>query len=112
MREAFQQIDRTNVEHAGYALAMQIGTLILFGWLHFPVALAAGTLLGIGFFAGREHAQAEKRLSGRYADTTWKAFDLRLWDWNSRWDLIFPAVACAIFAALAAYLGGKISWLT
>lgn len=100
MREPLRHIDRTNFEHAAYAVAMQLGVMAIFGWLHFYAALAAGTALGIGFFVGREHAQAEQRLANRYADPVWPAFDMRMWDWNSRWDLIFPAVACGVVAVL------------
>lgn len=102
MREALSHIDRTNFEHAAYAVAMQLGVLALFGRLDFYAALAGGTLLGVGFFIGREHAQAEKRWNPAWGrGTVWSAFDMRRWDWNSRWDLIFPVVACALAALTA-----------
>ena len=73
-----------------------------FGWIDYTAVLAAGTMLGIGFFLGREHAQAEDRWQDEWGKgTVWNAFDLRKWDAGSVMDLVFPVVVCgAIFWVL------------
>lgn len=78
-------MNRTNFEHAVYALLMQTAIGLVSGdWL-------AGACFGIAFFLGREHAQAQRA----YGLGDFAAFDMRRWSLDSRLDLIFPAAACA-----------------
>ena len=78
----------TNIEHAGYALLMQL-PFGLFGYWW------VGAVAGAFFFLGREHAQAQRAYSlGEFA-----AFDMRKWSLDARLDLIFPVVAVSLVAA-------------
>lgn len=98
--------DYTPLEHVAYAVAMQAGALFAFGWVNFYAALFAGTALGIGFFAGREHAQAEKRWRSEWGQrTVLSGFDLRRWDRGSICDLLCPVVACGLVAGVVVILG-------
>jgi len=101
--------DYTPLEHAGYAVLMQVGMLATLGWLNFWAGLAAGTMLGVGFFVGREHAQAEKRWKKDWGRMThFSGFDLRKWDRGSILDLVCPVVSCTLVGWLAVMLRG---WL-
>ena len=88
-------INQTHFEHAGYALVFQLviaGAFALAGlW---TVGLWAGGLFSVGFFLGREHAQAQNK----YKVNEFRAFDLRIWSWDARLDLLFPLVACLAVA--------------
>lgn len=83
-----------NLEHSAYALLfMAIIGLLSGDWL-------AGAMLGVGFFVGREHAQAEYRViqkfyDGKRANMPWYGgFEPRGWDLDSVLDLLFPIIAC------------------
>ena len=97
----------SNFEHAGYAVLMQVIVGLLTGnWL-------AGAMLGIGFFAGREHAQAEYRsiekfYGGKRANlpNDFVAFMPRAWDLDSVLDLLFPIIACTAVCVIAALVKG------
>ena len=54
---------------------------------------------GCFFFAGREHAQQERKrkLEGE-ASPALAALDLRCWDSDSILDLAFPCAACVVLA--------------
>lgn len=63
----------------------------------------AGAMLGVGFFAGREHCQAEYRsiekfYGGKRANlpNEFVAFMPRAWDLDSVLDLVLPMVAVSI----------------
>lgn len=79
-------MNRTNFEHAGYAVLMQCVIGILTGnWI-------AGAAFGFAFFLGREHSQAQKSLNlGDF-----EAFDIRKWELDAKLDLLFPAAAVSI----------------
>jgi hypothetical protein len=81
-------VNRTNFEHAGYALLMQLVIGLSTGnWW-------AGAAFGSAFFLGREHAQAQRTYQlGEFA-----AFDLRRWSLDARLDLAFPVVAVCLVA--------------
>jgi hypothetical protein len=86
-------MNRTNFEHAAYAVAIQIIVWLLTGdWL-------AGAMLGVGFFLGREHAQAEYRViqkfyNGKRANMPWYGgFEPRAWSLDSVLDFMLPIVA-------------------
>jgi len=85
-------MNRTNFEHAGYALLMQL-PFGLFGYWWVGAALA------IGFFLGREHAQQEYKL-GTVGKSPWPAFDFRKWSLDAKLDLLFPVVAVLIVAGV------------
>ncbi len=87
-------MNRTNFEHAGYALLMQFAIGLLTGnWW-------AGAALAIGFFLGREHSQREEIISPHNRDNPFPAF--RIWEWelDEQLDLLFPTVAVITVAIL------------
>ena len=100
-------MNRTNFEHAFYALLMQL-PFGLFGywWM--------GAAFGAAFFIGREFAQAEYRYikangGDRYATpmpAEFAVFHTKWWNLDSVLDFLFPVVA-VIAAALAAN-----TWIT
>ena len=72
-------MNQTHYEHAGYALVFQLviaGAFALFVDL-WTVGLWAGGLFAVGFFL---------------------AFDIRIWSWDARLDLVFPLAACLAVA--------------
>lgn len=82
-------MNRTNWEHAGYAVIMQVIVMLLTGsWL-------AGTTFAIAFFIGREHAQRQDQL-GYTFKTTFQAFDIRQWSLDAQLDLLFPVTVVLI----------------
>lgn len=84
-------VNRTNFEHAGYALLMQFVV-----WL-FTKDWWTGAAFGAAFFLGREHAQAQIKYNlGDFA-----AFDMRRWEFDPVLDLVFPVVAVVVVAILA-----------
>ena len=85
-------MNRTNFEHAGYALLMQLPFGLLGYWW-------VGAALAIGFFIGREHAQQEYKL-GTVGKSPWPAFDPRKWSLDAKLDLLFPVMAVLIVAGL------------
>lgn len=89
-------MNRTNFEHADYALLMQAVV-----WL-FTQDWWTGAAFGTAFFLGREHVQAHiKYHLGDFA-----AFDMRRWELDQILDLVFPVVAVVTVAAAATFLGG------
>lgn len=95
-------MNRTNFEHAVFAVLMQL-PFGLFGYWWVGAALA------IGFFLGREHAQAEERYikanGGVRANTKippeFGALQPKLWNTDSILDFVAPAL-CVILIAFAA----------
>jgi hypothetical protein len=89
-------MNRSNFEHAGFALLMQGAVWLLTG------NLLAGALLAIGFFFGREHSQAEYKaintdFGGKRANMPWYAgFKPKYWSTDAKLDTLFPAVFCAM----------------
>jgi len=90
-------MNASNFIHAAYALAMMAIVWALTG------NALAGAMLGAGFFAGREHSQAEYRsiekfYGGKRANmpNEFVAFMPRAWDLDSVLDLVFPIVAVSI----------------
>ena len=88
-------MNRTNLEHAVYALAMQIviGLLTQNWW--------AGAAFGAAFFIGREHAQREYKIGDPSTLKGYEAFDLWRWSKDALLDLLLPVVAVT---ALAIYM--------
>jgi hypothetical protein len=92
-------------EHSAYALLfMAIIGLLTGNWL-------AGAMLGIGFFLGREHAQAEYRViqtyyGGKRANMPWYGgFERRAWDVKSILDFVLPIVATTIVLIIIKFVG-------
>lgn len=90
-------MNASNFAHAGYALVMMAVVWALTGN---PLA---GAMLGIGFFAGREHAQAESRAIKNVYDgkrenlpNDFVGFMPRHWNLDSALDLVFPIIAVSI----------------
>lgn len=85
-------MNRTNFEHAAYALAMQIviGLLTQNWW--------AGMAAGTAFFIGREHAQREFEIGNPSTLKPWAGFDIHRWPTDSILDALFPIVATTALA--------------
>jgi hypothetical protein len=87
-------MNRTNFEHAAYALLMILPFGLLGEWI-------AGAAFGAAFFLGREHAQAEYRWIKTFGDgkrsnmPAWGGFDPRVWrgEHDALLDWIVPVVA-------------------
>lgn len=79
-------MNRTNFEHAGYALLMQMALWPFVG----PVA---GGLFAIGFFLGREHSQREEIISPHNRDNPFPAFKIWEWEQDEQLDFLFPVIA-------------------
>lgn len=91
-------LNKTNFEHVGYALLMQLVIGILTGnWW-------AGAAFGAAFFIGREHAQREYKLGNPSLLSPFAGFDFWRWDLDSKLDLLFPVAACLILAIAIQYL--------
>lgn len=92
-------MNKTNFYHALLAVAAQavLSTVLL--TLGVPALLAhiPGGLFSVGFYLGREVAQAEYKL-GR--DPWWQGFKFHLWSKDALYDLIFPVVGCVLFSAV------------
>ena len=94
-------MNRTNFEHAGYALVMQGVVWLLTG------NLLAGAMLAVGFFLGREHAQAEYKainmdFGGKRANMPWYAgFKPKYWTLDAALDVLFPTAAVAAMLFIA-----------
>lgn len=90
-------MNRTNFEHAGYAVLMQLVIGLITGdWF-------AGACFGIAFFLGREHAQAQDKL-GYTLKSNFQAFDVRKWSLNAQLDLLFPVVATLLVLAIVYFI--------
>ena len=89
-------MNRTHFEHAGYTLIFQLVIALAFALFVdlWTVGLWSGGLFAVGFFWGREHAQAQNK----YHVNEFLAFDLRIWSWDARLDLLFPLLACLVVA--------------
>ena len=96
-----------NLEHSAYALLfMAIVGLLTGNWL-------AGAMLGVGFFLGREHAQAEYRViqkfyEGKRANMPWYGgFEPRGWDLKSVLDFGLPIIVTTIALLIIKFTGLK-----
>lgn len=86
------------MSHIVIALALQaiVGVLTGNWW--------AGAALGIGLYVGRENAQAEYRWIERLGKGSrankpwWGAFDPRVWNAKSIFDVVGPSVAVVTVA--------------
>lgn len=83
-------MNKTNFEHAGYALLMQCFFGLLLGeWV-------IGAVFAFCFFLGREHAQYERKLKDKGMSelkATFQAFMFWQWSLDAQLDLLFPLIA-------------------
>lgn len=86
-------MNRTNFEHAGYALLMQLPFGLLGYWW-------VGAALAIGFFFGREHSQREEIISDDERRNPFPAFKVWEWSTDSQLDLLFPIIAVLTIAGM------------
>ena len=83
-------MNKTNVEHLVFALLIQFVVWLLTG------NALAGAMLAVGFFFGREHAQAEYKaintdFGGKRANMSWYAgFKPKYWTLDAVLDVLFP----------------------
>ncbi|NYT38861.1 hypothetical protein ERD78_18905 [Allopusillimonas soli] len=93
-------MNRTNIEHAAYAVLMQavIGLISGNWWI--------GAAFGAAFFLGREHAQREYHLGDPSHLPPWRAFDVWNWTTDARLDLLCPVAAVLVLAGVAGYVEG------
>ena len=76
----------------------------------FPISWWLGALFAIGYYLGREMAQAEYRVilyfyGGKRANMPWwGAFQRRAWNIKSILDWVLPSIAVIVVALLALVL--------
>ena len=104
-------MNKTHFEHIVYAVLMQL-PFGLFGYWWIGAALA------IGFFVGREHAQAEERYikanGGVRANAKrpeFGALQPKLWNIDSVLDFVVPAVCVVLMAAYSDAVIGALQTL-
>lgn len=87
-------MNRTNFEHAVYALIIQliIGLLTNNWW--------AGMAAGSALFIGREHAQREFEISKPHLLKPWEGFDVWRWSLDAKLDALFPIIATTALAIM------------
>jgi len=85
-------MNKTNFEHAAYAVAIQLALALITDnfWL--------GAAAGIAFFAGREHAQREYQLGNPARLKPWQGFDIWRWSTDAQLDLLFPIIVTVALA--------------
>lgn len=89
----------SNIAHAGLALACQIMTALIataFGADLFEACVMGG-LLAVGFYWGREVAQAERKAG---TPPWWSGFVMTEWSTDALLDLLFPIIACSTFSLI------------
>ena len=93
----------TNLTHALLAISCQLvaATALWIVGTDFTTACAMGGLLAVGFYWGREVAQAEAKAGGA---PWWIGFDATKWSTDAIYDLVFPLVACTLVTALSIVL--------
>lgn len=90
----------TNIYHALLAAGFQIvvAVSLRFVGVDTTTGCIMGGLLAVGFYFGREVAQAEAKAGGT---PWWNGFDFRLWSLDSIYDLALPVGACLLVLLLA-----------
>lgn len=87
-------MNESNFAHAGLALLAQMMTALMATALGADLlsAVVMGGLFAVGFYLGREVAQAERKAG---TPPWWSGFDARKWSLDAKLDLLFPVIACA-----------------
>lgn len=88
-------MNKTNFEHLGIALVLQVVLGLLTGnwWI--------GAAFSIGIFCGREHAQREYKIGDPSKLVGYEALDFWSWSLDSKLDLLLPVIACGSVAYVA-----------
>ena len=99
-------MNKTNFEHAGFALMMQSVFLLLGVFVFDAVTTLAwiGAAFASAFFLGREHAQREYKLGDPSKLMGHEAFDIWRWKLDAVLDLVFPVVASVAVALVVQFL--------
>lgn len=87
-------MNESNFAHAGLALLAQMMTALVATALGADLlsAVVMGGLFAVGFYFGREVAQAERKAG---TPPWWSGFDVRKWSLDAKLDLLFPVIVCA-----------------
>ena len=87
-------MNESNFAHAGLALLAQMMTALMATALGADLlsAVVIGGLFAVGFYFGREVAQAERKAG---TPPWWSGFDVRKWSLDAKLDLLFPVIVCA-----------------
>lgn len=87
-------MSESNFAHAGLALLAQMMTALMATALGADLlsAVVMGGLFAVGFYFGREVAQAERKAG---TPPWWSGFDVRKWSLDAKLDLLFPVIVCA-----------------
>ena len=87
-------MNESNFAHAGLALLAQMMTALMATALGADLlsAVVMGGLFAVGFYFGREVAQAERKAG---TSPWWSGFDVRKWSGDAKLDLLFPVIVCA-----------------
>lgn len=87
-------MNESNFAHAGLALLAQMMTALMATALGADLlsAVVMGGLFAVGFYFGREVAQAERKAG---TPPWWSGFDVRKWFLDAKLDLLFPVIVCA-----------------
>lgn len=87
-------MNESNFAHAGLALLAQMMTALMATALGTDLlsAVVMGGLFAVGFYFGREVAQAERKAG---TPPWWSGFDVRKWSLDAKLDLLFPVIVCA-----------------
>lgn len=96
-------MNASNFAHAGLALLAQLMTALMaisFG-ADLLSAVVMGGLFAVGFYFGREVAQAERKAG---TPPWWSGFVVTKWSQDSIFDLLCPVVACSALITLSTFL--------
>ena len=87
-------MNESNFAHAGLALLAQMMTALMATALGADLlsAVVMGGLFAVGFYFGREVAQAARKAG---TPPWWSGFDGRKWSLDAKLDLLFPVIVCA-----------------
>lgn len=96
-------MNASNFAHAALALAAQvvIGLLAFACGSSIVGASVIGGLFAVGFYFGREVAQAERKAG---TPPWWSGFVVTKWSQDSIFDLLCPVVACSALITLSTFL--------
>lgn len=112
-------MNRTNIEHAAFAMLFQLPFLLVGLYLDYtypdspwllPCAAWLGAMLAFGFFLGREHAQREYKIGDPSKLIGYEAFDFPNWSLDALLDLIFPIIAVFWVAIVVTLYSRNIPW--
>lgn len=97
----------SNLSHAALALSAQvvIGMLAYACGSSIVSASVIGGCFVVGFYFGREVAQAERKAG---TPPWWSGFIMTRWSWDAIFDLLCPAVACSALVLVAVFLRGEL----